>query len=155
MWISIPYESESLGAGSSSLWFNETYRWFWYTLKFRTSGLLVGFMPLWGIPRWPSGKEPAYQCSSHKRHGFDSWVGRIPWNRKWQPTPVILPGKTGRTEEPGGYRPWGQKRVRHDLWMEHTHTHATPGYLADNLLKRRDTSIEMSSKPWSLQSTWF
>ena len=29
----------------------------------------------------------------HKRHGFDPWVGKIPWSRKWQPTPVFLPGK--------------------------------------------------------------
>ena len=154
MWISMFNESESLGTGSSSLWFNETYRWFWYTLKFRTSGLLVGFMPLWGLPRWLSGKEPACQCSSHKRHGFDPWVGRIPWNRKWQPTPVILPGKyhAQRSLEATVH---GVKKVRHDLAAEHAHTHATPGYLADNLLKRRGTSTEMSSKPWSLQSTWF
>ena len=25
---------------------------------------------------------------------FDSWVGKIPWRRKWQPTPVFLPGET-------------------------------------------------------------
>ena len=27
------------------------------------------------------------------RHRFDPWVGKIPWSRKWQPTPVFLPGK--------------------------------------------------------------
>ena len=26
--------------------------------------------------------------------GFDAWVGKIPWRRKWQPTPVLLPGKS-------------------------------------------------------------
>ena len=35
------------------------------------------------------------------------------WRRKWQPTPVFLPGKIPRTEEPGGYSPWGH-RVWHD-----------------------------------------
>ena len=24
---------------------------------------------------------------------FNPWVGKIPWRRKWQPTPVLLPGK--------------------------------------------------------------
>jgi len=24
---------------------------------------------------------------------FDPWVGKIPWRREWQPTPVFLPGK--------------------------------------------------------------
>ena len=40
-----------------------------------------------------SGKEFSYQCRRHKRRGFDPWVGKIPWSRKWQPTPVLLPGK--------------------------------------------------------------
>ena len=28
------------------------------------------------------------------RHGFDPWVGKIPWRRAWQPTPVFLPGES-------------------------------------------------------------
>ena len=36
-------------------------------------------------------KESACQC---RRCGFDLWVGKIPWRRKWQPTPVFLPGKS-------------------------------------------------------------
>jgi len=31
---------------------------------------------------------------SHRRHGFDSWVGKILWRRKWQPTPVFLSGES-------------------------------------------------------------
>ena len=34
--------------------------------------------------------------------GSDPWVGKIPWGRKWQPTPVFLPGRIPWTEEPGG-----------------------------------------------------
>ena len=30
----------------------------------------------------------------HKRHRFNPWVGKIPWRRKWQNTPVFLPGKS-------------------------------------------------------------
>ena len=37
-----------------------------------------------------------------KRPGFDPWVGKIPWRRAWQPTPVFLPGEFPRTEKPGG-----------------------------------------------------
>ena len=39
-----------------------------------------------------------------------SWVGKIPWRRAWQPTPVFLPGDSPWTEEPGGggYSPWGR-----------------------------------------------
>ena len=34
------------------------------------------------IPRWCNGKEFSCQCRRHKRHRFDPWVGKIPWNRK-------------------------------------------------------------------------
>ena len=40
-----------------------------------------------------AGKEPACQFRRCKRLGFDLWVGKIPWRKKWQPTPVFLPGK--------------------------------------------------------------
>ena len=46
-----------------------------------------------GFPGGTSGKESTCQCRRHKRHGFDSWVGKIPWSRKWHPIPVFLPGK--------------------------------------------------------------
>ena len=60
-----------------------------------------------GLPKWCSGKEPACQCRRHKRPRFDSWVGKIPWRRKWQPTPVFLPGKShGQRRLLGA---WGHK----------------------------------------------
>ena len=46
-----------------------------------------------GLPQWLNGKESACQCRKHRRHRFDSWVGKIPWRRKWQPMPVFLPEK--------------------------------------------------------------
>ena len=45
---------------------------------------------------------------------FNSWVGRIPWRRKWHPTPVLLLGKSRGRRILVGYSPWGHKRVRHD-----------------------------------------
>ena len=43
-----------------------------------------------GLPGGTSGKERTYQCRRRNRHGFDPWVGKIPWRRPWQPTPVFL-----------------------------------------------------------------
>ena len=54
-----------------------------------------------GLPGDPTGQEPACQCRRCKRLGFDSWVGKVPWRRAWQPTPGLLPGKFPWTEEPG------------------------------------------------------
>ena len=42
-----------------------------------------------------------------RRHGFDPWVRRIPQRRKWQPSPVFLPGKIHRQRSLSGYSPWG------------------------------------------------
>ena len=71
-----------------------------------------GMCKLHRLPRWLSGKESACQC---RRHGFDPWVWEIPWRRKWQPTPVFLPGKSHRQRSLVGYSPQGHKRVQHDL----------------------------------------
>ena len=46
-----------------------------------------------GTLRWHSGEEPACQLRRHKWRGFNPWVGKLPWHRKWQLTPVFLPGK--------------------------------------------------------------
>ena len=41
------------------------------------------------------------------------WVGKIPWRRAWQFTPVFLPGKSPWTEKSGGLQSMGSQRVRH------------------------------------------
>ena len=43
-----------------------------------------------------------------------SWVGKILWRRKWQPTPVPLPRKFHGWRSLVGYTPWGSQRVRHN-----------------------------------------
>ena len=50
--------------------------------------------------------------------GFDTWVRKIPWRRKWQHTPVFLP--IGNPMDRGAWQasPWGCKRVEHDLATE-------------------------------------
>ena len=45
----------------------------------------------------------------HRRCRFDPWVGKIPWRRAWQPTPVFLPGKLHGQRSLAGYSSWGLK----------------------------------------------
>ena len=45
-------------------------------------------------------KKPAY-----KRCGFDPWVGKLPWRRAWQPTPLFLPGEFHEQRSLVGYSP--------------------------------------------------
>ena len=48
------------------------------------------------------------QCRRH-RLGFDPWVGKIPWRRKWQPTPVFLPEEFHGQRSLAACSPWGHK----------------------------------------------
>ena len=57
------------------------------------------------------------QC---RRHRFDPSVGKIPWRRKWQPTPVFLPGESPWTEEPGRLQSMVLQGVRQD-WSDLAH----------------------------------
>ena len=61
-----------------------------------------------GFPGGASGKEPACQCR-RKRCRFDPWVGKIPWRRAWQSTPVFLPGEAHGQRSLAGYSSWGSK----------------------------------------------
>ena len=54
---------------------------------------------------------------------FNLWVGNVPWRRKWQLTPVFLPGKSHGQSSLVGYSPWGRKELD---TTEHTHTHTVP-----------------------------
>ena len=62
----------------------------------------------WGFPGGSVGKESACQYRRHKRCGFDPWIGKIPWKRKWQPTPIFLPGKFHEQSSLAGYSPLSQ-----------------------------------------------
>ena len=59
---------------------------------------------------FPAGaKEPACQCRRHKRSSFHPWLGKMPWGKAWQPTPVFLPGESHGQRSLAGYSPWGHK----------------------------------------------
>ena len=61
-----------------------------------------------GLPWWLRWLRICLQC---RRPEFDLSVGKIPWRRKWQPTPVFLPRESPRTEEPGGPQSMGSQRL--------------------------------------------
>ena len=57
----------------------------------------------------PNGSDSKSICWQWERLGFDPWVGKIPWRRKWQSTPVLLPGKSHGQRSLVGYSPRGCK----------------------------------------------
>ena len=76
-----------------------------------------------GLPGWLGAKESACQCRSRRRHGFNPWVAKILWRRRWQPTPVFLLEKFHGQRSLAGYSPWGHKESD---TTEHTHTDTHP-----------------------------
>ena len=88
-------------------------------------------------------------CLQCRRPGFDPWVGKILWRRKWQPTPVFLPGESHGQRSLAGYSPRGRTESDtaerlHSLTHSHTICMATarcrsggimPGDLPEELIK--------------------
>ena len=70
----------------------------------RLSSLGYTYKTIWASPlaqqQWI-----CLQCRRLRRQGFDPLVGKIPWRRKWQPTPVFLPGKFHRQSSLVGCSP--------------------------------------------------
>jgi len=61
---------------------------------------------LYSVKGFPSGSVVKKKIHlSHRRQGFDSWVGKIPWRRALQPTPVFLPGKSHGERNLAAYSP--------------------------------------------------
>ena len=69
---------------SNRMWSNKAQQW---------------LLP-WCLRRW------LLQCG---RPGFNPWIGKIPWRRKWKPTPVFLPENSHEWRSLVGYSPWGHQ----------------------------------------------
>ena len=57
------------------------------------------------------------QCRRHWGYGFNLWVRKIPWRKKWQPIPVFLPGKFHGQRTLRGYSPQGHKGSDSTEWL--------------------------------------
>ena len=88
---------------------------------------------IFGIPRWLNGKESTCQC---RRCRFDPWVGKIPWRRAWQPTPVFLPGESHGQRNLAGY---SHKVTKSQTQLKWLITHACTSIFAPTCthLRRR------------------
>ena len=69
----------------------------------------VTLISLWLSSDFPGGSDGKSLCLQCGRPGFHPWVGKIRWRRKWQSTPVLLPGKSHGQRILVGYSPWGLK----------------------------------------------
>ena len=117
----IPLELKSLCSNRTSSQFFFMLHW---------SACFCTFLLLWvysmlmvlvlDVPGGASCKEPTCRCRRPKRQGFDPWVGKIPWRRAWQPTPVFLPGESHGQRSLVGYSSWSLKESDTTEASQHT-----------------------------------
>ena len=120
---------------STCKWYHMMFVFLWLTdlvwsslSPFVSADSMVSFF-LW-LSNIPLQASPVAQqwriCPQCRRYGFSPSVGKIPWRRKWQPTPVFSPGKSHGQRSLVGCSPWGCKASH---TTKCTHTHNIPLYI--------------------------
>ena len=92
-------------------------------------------------------KKSACQCRRCKRCGFDPWVGKIPWRRKWQPTQVFLPRKFHGQRSLVGVHAVAKSWT----WLS-THSHALYQINPDIFHRTRASYPKIYMGPWKTQN---
>ena len=98
------------------------------SLRITLAKVLAWLMPIKLLQNMDTDNNMAHwqriclQCRRHRRHRFDSWVGKIPLRRAWPPTPVFLPGESHGQRSLADCNPWGHKESYMTEENEHTST---------------------------------
>ena len=85
---------------------------------------------------------------------FNTWVGKIPWSRKWQPIPASLP----REFHGCGRQSLGSQRTRDDWAHTHTHTPHTNVYMSiqsSNTHNNQKMGKNLWSQNWWIDKMWY
>ena len=82
----------------------------------------TNFCMTWNKASVMDGAQRLKHLPTMRETGFDPWVGKIPWRRKWQPASVLLPGESHRRRSLVGYSSWGRKE---SVTAERLHFHFT------------------------------
>ena len=98
---------------------------------------------IYRLPWWLRGKESTCNAGVTGDKGLTPWVGKMPWRRKQQPTPVFLPGESYGQRRLASYSPWG-RRVRHD-WSDLARSTAQNRCTVSSSFKHVSSSRMLSS----------
>ena len=86
---------------------------------------LLGLSTALGFPGGSVVKGSTCQCRQrHRRHSFYSWIGKIPWRRKWQPVAVFLPGWENPMDR-GAWQAIVHGVAKSWTWLSTQHTYCT------------------------------
>ena len=96
----------------------------------------------------------AKNLSAMRKTWVEPWVEKFPWRRKWQPTPIFLPGESHGQRSLEGYSSWGRKQLDTTERLTHTHTHThTRTLLAKlNCTYNVSTIVDMTNQDCVLKS---
>ena len=86
----------------------------------------VKLQVIWSFPGGSVIKNPLANAGRCRRRWFNPWVRKIPWKRKWQPTPVFLLSKSHVQRNLAGYSPQSLKELD---TIERLSTHSQEIYL--------------------------
>ena len=76
---------------------------FFLSQKIYQNMVFIDVYEYFRLPMWSSGKESTSQCRRFRKGGFNPCIKKIPWRKKWQPTPVFLPEKFHGQRSLAGY----------------------------------------------------
>ena len=91
-----------------------------------------------GLPWCLSSKEFTFQC---RRRRFDTRVGEIPWRKKWQPTPILLPGESHGQRSLVDYSPRGRKELDRTERLNNNKTQGSCGRQTDAHPRSEDINV--------------
>ena len=80
--------------------------------------------------------------------GFDPWVGKIPWRREWQPTPVFLPGESHGQRSLVGYSPWALKEPDTIEQLAYLYQSIGSGDFPDGSMVKNPPAMQEMEKTW-------
>ena len=105
----------------------KTVQWYVQSTEVRNKPTYLECYPqrksVWKIIKTKIFFPPWWLKLKCRRPGFNPWVGKIPWKRKWQPTSVLLPGELHGKSGLAGSCPWGHKGSDTTDQLTHTQTY--------------------------------
>ena len=113
----------------------------------------------WVLPssrcRLPWGLRCYRICLQCRRPVFGPWVGKIPWRKDWQPTPVFLPGGSHRQRSLADYSPWDRKESDTTERLPHFNTLQDAGHPGSSWWHRGCLDLGPSQGPGGCQTGQF
>ena len=117
MWVPSLGQEDPLGEEIATHSSILAWRILWTEQSMESQRVRHDWMSLAHFPGGSVGKASACNAGDSGKRGFNPWVRKICWRRKWQPTQIFLPGESHGWRRLVGYSPWGHKESDMTEWL--------------------------------------